>query len=63
MTVPTASSAPTPPMADLVGLGRVWPNPGIEVAGRFSTRNMGTWLDINGMSGLSKGPRPTPNSA
>jgi len=63
MTVPTATSAPTPPAANPAGLGRVWPNPGIGAASRFTKRCMGAWQDINGASGLSKGPRPAPNSA
>jgi hypothetical protein len=63
MTVPTASSAPTPPMANPAGLGRVWPNPGIKAAGRLSMGCLGAWRDINGVPGPSKGPRPTPNSA
>ena len=63
MTVPKASSTPTPPVANPAGLGRVWPNPSIEATGRFSTRSMAAWRDSNGASSLSKRPRPTPNSA
>jgi hypothetical protein len=63
MTVSKASSASTPPVVDPAGLGRIWPNPGIEEAGRFSRRNMEAWQDITSVSGLPTGPRPTPNSA
>ena len=63
MTVPTASSAPTPPVANPAGLGKVWPNPGIGAAGRSSSGSLGAWRCINGASDRSKGPRPTPNSA
>jgi len=63
MIVPTASNAPTPPVANPAGLGKVWPNPAILHTGRFPTGSLGVWQYINGASGLSERPRPTPNSA
>jgi len=63
MTVQPASNAPIPPVANPAGLGRVWPNHGIGAAGRCPAESLGAWRRINGASGRSKGPRPTPNSA
>jgi len=63
MTVPTTSSAPTPPVANPAGLGRVWSNPGIGAVGRCPAGSLGTWRRINGASDQSKGPRPAPISA
>jgi len=63
MTVPTASSSPTPPMAKSAVLGKVWPNLGIAAAVRFSTEGLGCRPVIIGATGMPKGPRPTPNSA
>jgi hypothetical protein len=63
MTGPTVSSAPTSPMVNPAKQGRVWPNPGIAAAARFSTVGLEQWRAINGAPGSSKGPRPTPNSA
>jgi len=63
MTVPTATNAPTPPVANPAGSGRVWPGPSIEDAGRCSAGSLGAWRRINGAPGQSKALRPTPNSA
>jgi len=63
MTVLTASSAPTPPVATPAGLGKVWSKPNNEDTGQCSAGSLGTWRRINGVSGQSKRPRPTPNSA
>lgn len=63
MTVPTPSNSQPSPVMNAAGLGKVWPNPGMEVARRFSTERMRAWRDITGVLGPSKGPHPTPNSA
>ena len=63
MTVPKASSTPTHPVATPAGLGKVWPKPSIEDTGQCSAGSLGAWRRIHGVSGQSKRPRPTPNSA
>ena len=63
MTVPTASSAPTPPVATPAGLGRVWPDPGIWTTARCAMGSLGAWRRSIGASSQSKRPRPAPKSA
>ena len=63
MTVPTASSAPTPPVVTLAGLGRACPNPAISGTGGHAAGSLGVCHRINEAPGQFKGLRPTSNSA
>lgn len=57
-TIPTASSVPTPPVANPAGLGKVWPNPDIRASARCAMGSLGAWRRNNRAPGRFAGPRP-----